>query len=641
MSPWTTRQRRSDQPQRSVAAGWRGVGAALAGLLLTAVFVFSAFRPAAAAPAVQDFPPDARAGLDIYDQKCAPCHGFSGLGNGPLAAQLAAPPTQFADAAVVWDIAPASLFSVTQQGRIERFMPPFGESLSDQDIWNVVAYLWALHRDAAEAQQGATVYAASCAGCHGDAGRGDGPNAASPMPDLTSLTETAGRSQRAWFDALQAPAHSASADLSDADRWAALEFIRTWTLAPPKPRTYTPGSGQLSGVVANDTPQGGATSGLSVTLSIFDQFELVNEITTTTSVSGLYRFDGLNTDPSWFYLARLRYAGVPYSSGVVTLTQEQPAAQIPISVWETTTDASVLAVERVHWFIEFDQSNVLLAELYIWSNDSDRVFIGATSSDVRGVLPFDLPSGYQGLSFDDGEIGARYRLTASGVVDTLPMPPGQGARQTLLRYVLPMSSSEMTIAHPVPVLARSLNVLVADVGAAVSSPDLQEGPPRDVDQGRYFNFTASNVPAGQVVAIRLTNLPLNRPPTGAAASEANSPWLAAGAAAFAALALLGVLAYLLRQRQTAAEADMDAQGEEDGESDDDYDDDMDAEEAPTSASLQRQRLIAAIADLDDRRDAGEVSDADYTAARARLKAELLQVVQAQFAAQDAAEVHGP
>ncbi|MFZ1632117.1 MAG: cytochrome c, partial [Anaerolineae bacterium] len=203
-----------------------------AGLLLALASWLLLSTPAAAAPPAQETPPlpaDARAGLPIYLEKCAPCHGETGMGNGPQAAQLQFPPAQFADTAAMWGRTPADLFAVTKNGRIERFMPPFAQSTSDQNLWNVLAYVWSLHLDPAELQQGEAVYQAACAGCHGAAGKGDGPDAGADLLDLTSLDATANRSQRDWFDSLQSSAHSRVADLSDAERWASLEFVRTWT----------------------------------------------------------------------------------------------------------------------------------------------------------------------------------------------------------------------------------------------------------------------------------------------------------------------------------------------------------------------------------------------------------------------------
>jgi mono/diheme cytochrome c family protein len=51
----------------------------------------SAFTPSVA----QDFPPDVTRGQRLYERHCLACHGAGGRGDGPDAAALRVPPTNF------------------------------------------------------------------------------------------------------------------------------------------------------------------------------------------------------------------------------------------------------------------------------------------------------------------------------------------------------------------------------------------------------------------------------------------------------------------------------------------------------------------------------------------------------------------
>ncbi len=575
---------------------------------------------AQAAPLPQNTPqepPDPRLGLAIYSQKCAACHGDSGMGNGAQAAQLQFPPTQFADALTMRELAPSTMFSVTKLGRIERFMPPFGGSTSDQDIWHVVAYAWSLHVTPDDLDAGETIYQANCAACHGETGRGDGPQATADVPDLTSLEATATQSQRAWFDALAASlanTHTNAASLSDEERWLALDYLRSFTLPPLELREFTPGPGVISGQVLNGTAGQASPAGLPVVLRVFDQFSLAREITVTTSVSGSFAFEDLNTEPGWVYVAGLEYGGVPYSTDIITLTAGSPVREAPVMVYETGRDAAAIAVERLHWFVEFDEDQLLVAELYFWSNDGDTVYVGAQPG---AVLTYTLPAGVQNLTIDGAEIGGRFQATADGLVDTLPLPPGQGSRQMLLRYTVPYEDGgSLTLARTLPVLVRNLNVLVADAGQQMQVPGLQNNPPRQVEGASYLNYSGNQLAAGQPVALELSNLPAitDEAASAAATVTANSPWLGIGLAVVGGLVMLGVVAYALRRRpgeEPAAEA-------------------MPAQELMTDVELkrQRQRLLLAIAQLDDTYAAGGVPDETYQARRSELKDELLIVAAA-------------
>ena len=95
---------------------------------------------------------DARKGQDLYLEKCALCHGSQGEG-WDWTKKVATPPIPVPDLAKV---APQQsdqyLFEVVKSGGEAvgktRFMPPFGFQLSDQEVWDLVAYMRMLGRNA-------------------------------------------------------------------------------------------------------------------------------------------------------------------------------------------------------------------------------------------------------------------------------------------------------------------------------------------------------------------------------------------------------------------------------------------------------------------------------------------------------------
>lgn len=543
-------------------------------------------------------PPNPQAGLESYAQNCAPCHGETGGGDGPSASGLNFPPAALGDYEAVKDLSPADWFEVTRNGRIERMMPPWSNRLTDQEIWDTVAYAWTLHTSPAQVKMGQAVYEQNCATCHGPDGKGSG---APGMLDFTDFAATSQVSQQAWAQVVAEGRDKMPAfgdKLSEAERAAALEYVRSLSLGPSTRAPLAPGQGVITGTVTNETT-GAPVAGLPITLGVFDGASLLEERSAATDASGGYRFEGLSTDPAAVYIARAEYpaGGLPYSSEMVGFAGSQTAASLPLSVYETTTDPSGIRADRVHYIVDLEPGRLLIAELVVLSQDGDRAYIG----DGSGVLKFTLPAGAEDLSIEDGELGEdqRYARTADGFVDRLPMPPGEQVRQVLYRYALPYEGTALDLSRALAYPSANVNVLATDQGQKVTSADMADQGRRTTEQGSFFSFTAQDVPAGKPLAVRMTNLPRAG---AAAASQAsgdgglNRGLLIALVAAVAAVAALLAALPLLRRSNASGAA---------------------------VAVEDRDDLADALARLTLAYENGEISESAYRDRRLRYKAQML------------------
>lgn len=88
---------------------------------------------------------DAAKGKQMYNQYCATCHGLTGKGDGQAAAALNPKPRDFTDKGVMGPLSDDDLFKVIQGGGAavgkSPMMPPWGGSLKDQDIRDVISYI--------------------------------------------------------------------------------------------------------------------------------------------------------------------------------------------------------------------------------------------------------------------------------------------------------------------------------------------------------------------------------------------------------------------------------------------------------------------------------------------------------------------
>jgi mono/diheme cytochrome c family protein len=115
-----------------------GMNSTLSRQLLVVVALFSV---TALAEAPRGNP---TAGKAVFLQNCVVCHGPEGKGDGPAAAGLNPKPANFTEAARQASTEEKQLKVVTNGGaaaKLSPMMPGFGDSLSDQQVRDVVAYL--------------------------------------------------------------------------------------------------------------------------------------------------------------------------------------------------------------------------------------------------------------------------------------------------------------------------------------------------------------------------------------------------------------------------------------------------------------------------------------------------------------------
>ena len=178
------------------------------------------------AQVVESYPaglPSALTGQSLYVEHCASCHGLDGNGLVPNA-------RNFGDVDYMRGETPADFYVILTEGRGED-MPAFGEELTSDERWDVVYYVWRFSTTHEELKDGNEIYTDDCVSCHGEDGRSQILGAAnfpdqrfmankSPSDLYVSVTQGQG-SMPAW-----------QARLSQEERWAVIDYIRTFTYDP-------------------------------------------------------------------------------------------------------------------------------------------------------------------------------------------------------------------------------------------------------------------------------------------------------------------------------------------------------------------------------------------------------------------------
>jgi mono/diheme cytochrome c family protein/predicted small secreted protein len=88
---------------------------------------------------------DPAKGKTVFMDKCSPCHGPEGKGDGPAGAAFNPKPRNLTDASYMSTLNNEHLFKVISEGGASvgrsPLMPAWGGTLSKDDIWNVIAHI--------------------------------------------------------------------------------------------------------------------------------------------------------------------------------------------------------------------------------------------------------------------------------------------------------------------------------------------------------------------------------------------------------------------------------------------------------------------------------------------------------------------
>jgi mono/diheme cytochrome c family protein len=596
--------------------------------------------------------PNPTSGASLYAEKCAPCHGDTGMGDGPRAAQLSVPVAAIGDPALARQKTPSEWFQIVSQGNLERFMPPFA-SLSEPQRWDVVAYVYTLSMGEDVLQTGEILYDENCSRCHGVSGQGDGAVAGSlstPVSDFTDQARMAEKSSAALFETISKgsgtdmPAFDRAgeghAQLSEEQRWSLASYLRTLSFTNSADSrvevnaaseiTSTPLAGtiaesaQITSTLASTPSLSGAVtvrlingSGgevpaeLPVTLYGFDSMQLVYTDTLSSPLGDEVVFNDVPKPAGRAFLAGVDYQNLTIGSDVAVVEDATTPLTLTVTIFETTTDQSDLVVDRMHVFFDFsDPEQVQVVEVFVISNPTNKAVVAAEEGGP--VVSFPLPEGATSLQFQDGSLGDRYLETPEGFADTQSVRPGTGEYQVIFAYNVPYKR-KLELSLPMSLPVDSAVVMLPEVGVKVKSDQLQAGGEKDVQGTTYLMYSGGGLSPDNPLVMELSGRARGSS-TNLLTGAENRTSLLIGLGAFGVtLILVGV--WLFRKNHTDGE-------DEEDEDDEDGNQEVDSGDIPNDPEALMDAIIA----LDDLYKAGELPEEAYQQRRAALKEKLNRVV---------------
>lgn len=580
-------------------------------------------------PLYPDQAPDVENGKAIYAEKCAACHGETGLGDGAQSKDLPVSVIPIGLPEFSNEASPSDWYAVVTQGRLERFMPPFA-SLNDQERWDVVAYALTLHTTNEQIELGKSLFEANCADC-GEAFSNLQMMSALSEDDIVKFV----REGNGNFPAF-------GSGFSDEEAYAVAAYIRTLTFAAPAApvavaatetlaateAVTTPAEGTPSAeaTLTDGTPQAEVTeeplsgsliigqidnrtgedlpSGLKVTLRGFDHgadpsagpTEILN-IQGDVNPDGSYAFEAELIE-SQIYLSEVEINSMSYQSAFAVVPAGASELVLePIVVYPTSDDVSQLQVEELQIYFDFASEETQIFAVYFITNTSEQTVLVPMAEGTN--IPFiSFPEGATGLGFETTDNSAKFVQTENGFA----IPPSE-TPYGLIAFASIPKASELKIVQPALLPINSISLFLPE-GMNAEGTTLTDTGIQNLQGANFHVYTAAPVAQDTNFEFTLTGEP---------ASVSEAPDITQNQTVLIGVGVLGVILILagvfiyMRDRKKFAELD-----EED---DDEVEDDDDRFEDSES-------IMDAIIALDDLHRAGKIADEAYKKRRAELTSAL-------------------
>jgi len=587
-------------------------------------------------PLVPPNAPDVENGALIYTEKCAPCHGDSGLGDGPQGKQLPVSVAALGLPATAQKASPATWYLVVTQGNLERFMPPFA-SLNDQERWDVVSYALILHVTPQQLELGKSLVETNCTDCAkvlaGDPemmaalsnndlikvikqGMGSLPDfgkdftveestaAAAYLRSLTFASAAAPVAVAATETPVSAEAVTPSAETTPVDGTQAAVTPEAGTpqaeIQVTVPATPAAGFGTISGSIDNQTGDALPTD-ILVTLRSLEHGADMNAgpqeiaaIETFAKADGSFVFENVEMPENRIFIADAVVNGQTYESEFAVVEAGMTELVIPtIQLFATSEDFSVLTVDSLQLHFDFaNETEVQIFGVYTISNPTDKsIEVKMAAQEAIPFVPF--PEGSTPLGYEATQDTAAFIQTADGFA----MPPST-TPYGLIAFASYPKSDTIVVSQTVPLAISGVSILLPE-GLKAEGDQLTDEGVQTMQSASFHIYTTGALKADETLKFTITGTPQD---TAVNPDLTQNKTLLIGAGAFGIVLIVAGAWLFMRDRKRVEEVD------EEDEEDNEFED-------PDS-------LMDAIIALDDLHRAGKLSDEAYQKRREELKGAL-------------------
>ncbi|HNC09638.1 MAG TPA: c-type cytochrome [Anaerolineales bacterium] len=554
--------------------------------------------------------PNIENGKVIFADKCAPCHGDTGLGNGPQSKDLPVSVIPIGLPEFAREADPAKWYATVTQGNLERFMPPFN-SLTDQERWDVISYALTLHTTADQVELGKTLFEENCKDCS---------KTFSNLETMSALSE----------DELVAMIREGSGDVpafgsgfNEDEAYAVAAYLRTLTFAPPAAPVAvatTETSVNAEGTpLAEGTPQANTTpetqtadstisgkidnrAGVNIpadTMVTLRGFvhgadpsagpqEFVN-LQAPLNADGTYEFQVEPLVENQIYLSEVAINGFNYQTEYAIVPAGTTDMVLSdIIVYPTSDDYNVLRVQELQIFFDLASDQAQMFAVYSFVNDTENTIVIDMGTDQS--VPFiNFPEGFTSLGYEAAQDSAAFVPTDNGFA----IPPS-ATPYGLIAFASVPNEKEIKVTQKALLPVHAVTLFLPE-GVTAEGSTLTDLGVQNLQGTNFQMYSASGINTGDSFEYTLKGAPVGTTDSTTDFTQNQTVLIGAGGLGLA-LIIAGVWMYL---------RDKNKQTEESDEEDKEYDD--------------TESVMDAIIALDDLHRTGKISDEAYKKRRDELK----------------------
>lgn len=355
-----------------------------------------------------------------------------------------------------------------------------------------------------------------------------------------------------------------------------------------------PGNGIIDGHLVNKTADAkGSLDAVEVTLTTELNGSQAGETKVKTDAKGYFVFDGLATVAGYSYTLAVTYQQADYTTSGVAFGPGVTKKTVDIIVYDATNTDESIRITTAHTIIFPTKGGIQVKEYSLFENSADKAYVGSGINDDKRTLRLFVPEGATGLQYSLDLMECCVVNSEGGIADTMAAPPGN--REMSYLYNVSARSGTFDYSNKVLYPTDAYTLLVSD-SIEASTDGLVPGNPVEFEGQRFNIYTLQKMNRGDLVRIRLSNLPKG-------SQQGNAvKWVA-----YAVVALAGTFTgiFLLKKRKPIAVP------------------------VVTKANLDRkkQELLVELAKLDDSFEGGELTEEVYRKQRALKKAQLIELMQ--------------